>query len=179
MFLLAAEMSGWLVTLLTGAAGVLISLIITFAFNGVINLPKKKREKEAEQEQAKAEFFKRMDDAVKEGTSDIQEELKKQQVIDSELKESVAGLKIYIDGIKNEDLRLIRKGLQATIKDILKIRYEEWFNRGYAPKDNKEDLEIMYNIYHSLGENGVMDKAHERFLKLPDKPPRSKSNKNQ
>ena len=178
MFLLAAATAEDILTPLgIGAAGVLISLVITFLFNGIINLPKKKKAKEAEQEQAKADFFKRMDEAIKEGTVDIHEELKKQQIIDTELKDSVAYLRVYIDNIKNDDLKLIRKGLQATIKDILKIRYEEWFNKGYAPKDNKEDLEVMYNIYHSLGENGVMDKAHERFLKLPDKPPKTKSNK--
>lgn len=35
----------------------------------------------------------------------------------------------------------------------------------------KDDLEKMYNIYHKLGANGVMDKHRETFLNLPDEKP--------
>ena len=61
-------------------------------------------------------------------------------------------------------------GLQSVIKDLLKIRYLEWIGKGYAPMDARDDLEKMYQAYHRLGCNGVMDSLREQFLSLPVSP---------
>ena len=105
------------------AITVLIGLIITAIFNGVINLPKKKRteEKKKQEEEAK----------------------------------------------KEADRQLIKKALQVILKNHLKVRYEHWIELGYAPNDARDDLEAEYNIYHSLGKNGVMDSRRAKFLALP------------
>ena len=107
----------------TSAITVLIGLTVTAIFNGVINLPKKKKaeEKKKQEEEAKREA----------------------------------------------DRRLIKKGLQAILKNDLKVRYEYWMEQGYAPDDARDDLEAEYRIYHALGENGVMDSRRARFLNLP------------
>ena len=68
---------------------------------------------------------------------------------------------------KEADRRLIKKGLQAILKNDLKVRYEYWMEQGYAPDDARDDLEAEYRIYHALGENGVMDGRRARFLALP------------
>ena len=65
------------------------------------------------------------------------------------------------------DLQLIKKGMQAILKNDLKVRYEHWIEEGYAPDDARDDLEAEYRIYHSLGKNGVMDGRRARFLNLP------------
>ena len=70
----------------------------------------------------------------------------------------------------HDDLDAIKAGLQAVLKNELKVRYFKWLDIGYAPEDAKDDLERMYSAYHNLGANGVMDKHRERFLNLPDKP---------
>lgn len=98
------------------AITMLIGLTITAAFNGVINIPKKRKAKESK------------DDA---------------------------------------DLQLIKKGIQAILKNDLKVRYEYWIAEGYAPDDARDDLEAEYKVYHSLGKNGVMDGRRARFLNLP------------
>lgn len=109
---------------LSTAITLLISLTITAIFNGLINVPKKKRaEKQAEE--------------VK----------------------------------KAEDQQLIKKGIQALLKNDLKVRYDYWLEQGYAPDDARDDLEAEYRIYHSLGKNGVMDSRRNRFLNLPSVPP--------
>ena len=59
-------------------------------------------------------------------------------------------------------------GLQAVLKDLLKIRYLEWIRKGYAPMDARDDLERMYQAYHGLGANGVMDSLRRQFLSLPE-----------
>ena len=69
-----------------------------------------------------------------------------------------------------EDSRLIKKGIQALLKNDLKVRYDYWLDQGYAPEDAREDLEAEYQIYHSLGKNGVMDDRRKRFLAQPKEP---------
>lgn len=108
---------------LSSALTVLIGLTVTALFNGVINLPKKK----------KAEEAKRAEEEAK----------------------------------KEADRQLIKKALQAILKNDLKVRYEHWIEEGYAPDDARDDLEAEYRIYHSLGKNGVMDSRRARFLALP------------
>lgn len=75
------------------------------------------------------------------------------------------------DAKRAEDSRLIKKGIQALLKNDLKVRYDYWLDQGYAPEDAREDLEAEYQIYHALGKNGVMDDRRRRFLALPKEPP--------
>lgn len=72
---------------------------------------------------------------------------------------------------RDEDWRLLKKGIQALLKNDLKVRYDYWLNEGYALEDAREDLEAEYQIYHSLGKNGVMDDRRQRFLALPKEQP--------
>lgn len=72
---------------------------------------------------------------------------------------------------REEDIRLLQKGIQALLKNDLKVRYDYWLDQEYAPEDAREDLEAEYRIYHSLGKNGVMDGRRARFLNLPLEPP--------
>lgn len=74
------------------------------------------------------------------------------------------------DAKRAEDWRLIKKGIQALLKNDLKVRYDYWLDQGYAPEDAREDLEAEYQIYHSLGKNGVMDDRRKRFLAQPKEP---------
>jgi hypothetical protein len=71
---------------------------------------------------------------------------------------------------RDDDLRLLKKGIQALLKNDLKVRYDFWIEQGYAPEDAREDLEAEYRIYHALGKNGVMDGRRTKFLDLPIEP---------
>ena len=75
------------------------------------------------------------------------------------------------DAQREEDVRLLKKGIQALLKNDLKVRYDYWLDQEYAPEDAREDLEAEYRIYHSLGKNGVMDSRRANFLDLPTDPP--------
>lgn len=103
-------------SIITTTITVGVSLIVTFIFNGIVNFPKKKKDKESRE---KADF------------------------------------------------ELIKRGLQALLKNDLKVRYDYWLKLGYAPDDAKDDLEKEYQVYHSLGKNGVMDERRAKFLELP------------
>lgn len=71
---------------------------------------------------------------------------------------------------REEDILLLKKGIQALLKNDLKVRYDFWLDQGYAPEDAREDLEAEYCIYHALGKNGVMDGRRAKFLDLPTEP---------
>ena len=75
---------------------------------------------------------------------------------------------------RTEDQQLIKKGIQALLKNDLKVRYDYWLDQGHAPEDARDDLEAEYRIYHSLGKNGVMDSRRQRFLNLPSVAPEEK-----
>ena len=74
----------------------------------------------------------------------------------------------------DEDIRLLKKGMQAQLKNDLKVRYDHWIEKGYAPEDAKDDLEDEYKIYHALGRNGVMDGRRAKCIDLPTEPPGEK-----
>lgn len=107
-------------SIINTALTMLVGLIVTAMFNGVINIPKKKKTEDAKRE---------------------------------------------------EDVLLLKKGIQALLKNDLKVRYDYWLDQEYAPEDAREDLEAEYRIYHSLGKNGVMDSRRANFLALPIDPP--------
>lgn len=133
-------------TIITGAISCAIALTITFIFNLIVNAPKKHKEKH---DQELADFRK-------------------------ENLEQFGILSRDICQLKDEN-RVQMEGIQAVLKNDLKVRYLKWIKLKYAPMDAKDDLERMYNVYHKLGANGVMDSLREEFLALPELPPKGGS----
>lgn len=78
----------------------------------------------------------------------------------------------YISGrLKENDdkTNAVCKGVQALLRSQLYDAYDKYTDRGYAPIYAKENFLNMYEQYHCLGANGVMDKYKETFMELPDK----------
>lgn len=123
---------------MTAAVTCAVTLTVTLIFNTLVNRPKKQREERRTE------------------LSGITTSI---QTLGSDLKEQVSR--------NHQDLAAVKVGLQAVLKNELKVRYLKWTDLGYAPEDAKDDLERMYTAYHNLGANGVMDKHRERFLNLP------------
>lgn len=63
----------------------------------------------------------------------------------------------------------VRKGVQALLRAQMINDYNKWSERGYAPIYARQNFENCWEQYHSLGANGVMDDLHDKFLKLPTK----------
>lgn len=64
----------------------------------------------------------------------------------------------------------IALGVQALLRDRLIEQYNHYNEKGYAPIYAKENFRNMWNQYHSLGANGVIDELQEKFMCLPEKP---------
>lgn len=58
-------------------------------------------------------------------------------------------------------------GVQAMLRDRLLQGYRHYEEKGFADYDDRSNMENMYSAYHNLGENGVMDDMHNKFLQLP------------
>lgn len=61
----------------------------------------------------------------------------------------------------------VRKGVQALLRAQMINDYNKWSERGYAPIYARQNFENCWEQYHSLGVNGVMDDLHNKFLELP------------
>lgn len=70
-------------------------------------------------------------------------------------------------------IRSVKRGVQALLRDRLLQGYKFYRMQGWADEDDRSNLENVYVQYHNLGANGVMDDLHDKFLKLPADPPRA------
>lgn len=66
-----------------------------------------------------------------------------------------------------QESKALRVGVQALLRAQMISDYNKWSEKGYAPIYARENFENIWNQYHSLGENGVMDDIHEKFMALP------------
>lgn len=73
-------------------------------------------------------------------------------------------IKIKVNEKKTESVQL---GIQALLRDRLYHTYMKYAEKGYAPIYARENFENMYNQYHTLGANGVMDDVYKKFMALP------------
>jgi len=70
-------------------------------------------------------------------------------------------------------IRSVRLGVQALLRDRLLQGYKFYRQQGWADEDDRSNLENIYQQYHHLGANGVMDNLHTRFLDLPTEDPQT------
>ena len=69
---------------------------------------------------------------------------------------------------ESEDAKVaLRIGVQSLLKDRLYQLYGHCSDKGYVTLNEKENFESMYNSYHNLYSNGVMDSVYKDFMKLP------------
>lgn len=74
------------------------------------------------------------------------------------------------------------ESLEAAMQSMLRRKLRELYlsctKAKYASLEDRDDFENMYQRYHMLGSNGVMDNVREQFLELPvDKPERNATRK--
>lgn len=70
---------------------------------------------------------------------------------------------------QNDQYNALKMGLQAMLRGQMINDYNHWSEKGYAPIYARENFENLWQQYHSLGANGVMDDIHDKFHKLPTK----------
>lgn len=81
-----------------------------------------------------------------------------------------AELQEKLEKKKAEELMLLKKGVQAVLRAQMIDDWNKWSAEGFAPLYVKENFENCWKCYHSLGENGVMNGIHIKFMALPTTP---------
>ena len=70
-----------------------------------------------------------------------------------------------------EDSKALKAGIQALLRAQMINDFNKYSEIGYAPINARDNFEICWKQYHSLGVNGVMDDLHRKFLELSTDPP--------
>lgn len=81
----------------------------------------------------------------------------------------IGGLITRLVSAKKENDAL-KKGVQALLRAQMINDYNKWSVKGYAPIYARENFENCWKHYEILGENGVMNNIHSKFLALPTPP---------
>lgn len=68
----------------------------------------------------------------------------------------------------NKEKEAIQAGLQALLRDRLTHIARNCFTAGHTDRLTKINWEAMYQSYHGLGKNGVMDETRVKMMKLPE-----------
>ena len=68
---------------------------------------------------------------------------------------------------KIKEQEAVRQGLQALLRNEIIKQYNEWTDKNYCPIYARDNVKNMYNQYHGLGQNGVIDDLVERIMELP------------
>lgn len=71
---------------------------------------------------------------------------------------------------ERQDIQALKLGIQALLRAQMINDWNKWSAKEYAPIYARENFENVWQQYHSLGANGVMDDIHEKFLELPTQP---------
>ena len=65
------------------------------------------------------------------------------------------------------EMAALKAGTQAVLRNNLIELYDRYYHEGHAPTYIKDNFENLYNQYHALGANGVMDVYYTNFVNLP------------
>lgn len=67
----------------------------------------------------------------------------------------------------NDNVMVMRTGMQSLLRYELLTGHKQYMADGHMSYLEKQTWLEMYEMYHRLGANGVMDGCHEDILKLP------------
>lgn len=68
---------------------------------------------------------------------------------------------------KVEEQESIRLGMQAILRDRLIQSYNYHMDKGCCAIHDRDNIINMYNQYHTLGANGVIDDLMKELFELP------------
>lgn len=68
---------------------------------------------------------------------------------------------------QNEETQALKLGVQALLRSQMITDYNKWYDKGYAPIYARESFQNCWVQYEALGENGVMEDIHDKFMSLP------------
>ena len=99
------------------------------------------------------------------------EELEQNEIMNN-LAEALADILLpKFKDLMAKELAPIKAGIQVTSRYDLDELTSKADAQGWLSQYDKDRYKQMYDAYHNLGENGVMDGAFKRITSLPNRPP--------
>lgn len=92
------------------------------------------------------------------------------QIIVQAISEKIDPLENELSEVK-EDLKKLKAGVQASNRADLQVLVDKAENQNWLSAYDKHRFYQLYQAYHNLGKNGVMDAYKDKVLALPDVPP--------
>lgn len=96
----------------------------------------------------------------------IQRRLEKAEEAEKELQAELADERKHIEQMRQAN----NKGTQALLRDRLLQGFHFFYKRGMVTYGEAANYRNMYEAYHALGKNGVMDDIYEAFKTIPVRP---------
>ena len=75
---------------------------------------------------------------------------------------------LHDEDVKRQEA--LERGVQALLRDRLIEIHDEYCPKNEIPLHVKDNFDNLYQQYHALGKNGVMDSFHEEVMDLPTTP---------
>ncbi len=66
-------------------------------------------------------------------------------------------------------IKAVKLGVQAMLRAQMISEYNKAKDKGYAPIYAKDNFQNMWDNYHNLGANGVMDGIKDQYLAMPNR----------
>lgn len=82
----------------------------------------------------------------------------------------ITGYLISLVRTQRKRQQSLELGMQALLRDRLIQSYKVYEKQGYAEIDDRENWHNMWDQYHNLGANGVLDSLKEKMLAMPTGP---------
>ena len=62
---------------------------------------------------------------------------------------------------------LMEKGMCNLMRETIRQAHQSYTTAGYIEEDELSHIEKVWNVYHSLGENGTADRWMQEIIALP------------
>lgn len=69
----------------------------------------------------------------------------------------------------DKETKAVKLGVQAMLRAQMISEYNKAKDKGYAPIYAKDNFQNMWDNYHNLGANGVMDAIKDEYLAMPNR----------
>lgn len=92
------------------------------------------------------------------------------QIIVQAISEKIDPLETELSEVR-DDIKKLKAGVQASNRADLQVLVDKAENQKWLSQYDKHRFYQLYQAYHNLGKNGVMDAYKDKVLALPDVPP--------
>ena len=171
-------MESWLIGLITTVCGIVLTFTVTKICESIYHRTKHYKELKEKEDLEKIEKAteQALDKKFNKISTQIDELNDRIDQLEEKMDEKDAKLNAGIDKL-SQDLALVKEGDQASLRNILYRVYNEGKAKGFSTIEEKENFNNLYDKYHKLGANGVMDGTYKKYMSLPSEKTEKKKNR--